>query len=75
MDLDAVFVAELLCPGNKLRVLRVEADLDDSTTVAHVNENKSAEIAALLYPAEQMDCRSDVGLPEISTVVSTHNSS
>ena len=75
LHLNAVLVAEFLRLCYKLWVLRIEADLDNSPAVAHVNENEPAEIAALLNPAEQMHGSADIGLPEIATVVSTHNSS
>ena len=74
-DLEAVFVAALVRRGEHFGTVRVADDLNETFSVAKVNEDHAAVVAATVSPAEKGHGLADVFFVYQTRVNGTHKSS
>ncbi len=69
---DAELAAETLGAAEDLFRIGVEHDLQQTFTVAQVDENHAAMIAATMHPARDRDFLADEGFLDLAAIVRTH---
>ena len=71
-DLNAELITQLRSQLQRIRTIRVEEHLNDTFTVAHIDENKATKITTTVDPTTQGDLLSDVGLTQLPAIFCTH---
>src|SRR4029434_2418315 len=67
-----IFVSYAVGNRKALATIRIEHYLHDSTSVAQIQKDHTAVIAATMHPAAQHDFGAHVRSVEVATVVTTH---